>query len=214
MLCYQAGEVQNLMIESDTYVLILYYSQGGSTAAMAHQVARGVECVPQVQARIRVASPLPAYGGGENADRESESGPLVATLDDIKACSGLILGSPTYFGNMAAPLKHFLDQTSGLWLAGNLIDKPAGFFTSTSSLHGGQEATLISMMTPLLHHGMVVVGVPYSVRELRSTSAGGTPYGASHWASESNDRLLDENEAAICRSLGHRVAEWAMRVKI
>ena len=144
-------------------------------------------------------------------ETESEGGVLCATQDDLKGCAGLVLGSPTRFGNMAAPLKQFLDESSALWLQGSLIDRPAGVFTSTSSLHGGQESTLLSMMIPLIHHGMLMVGVPYSVPELRATQAGGTPYGASHWSTEAGDRPLDDNESAICRALGKRVAEWTLR---
>jgi NAD(P)H dehydrogenase (quinone) len=136
--------------------------------------------------------------------------PLPATQEDLRGCAGLILGSPTRFGNMAAPLKQFLDESSALWLQGALIDRPAAVFTSTASLHGGQEATLLSMMVPLLHHGMVLVGVPYSIPALRATAAGGTPYGASHWSTEQGDRPLDDNESTICRALGKRVAEWAL----
>ena len=198
-------------MSADPYVLVLYYSRGGATAAMARQVARGIECVAGIEARIRT---VPSLGTVETSSVErgaEPDGPLDATLEDMRDCAGLVLGSPTRFGNMAAPLKNFLDQTGSLWLQGALIDRPAGVFTSTSSLHGGQEATLLSMMIPLLHHGMVMVGVPYSVPELRATHAGGTPYGASHWATEAGDRAADDREAAICRALGKRVAEWAIR---
>ena len=187
------------------YILVLYYSRGGATAKMARQVVRGVECVTGIEARLRTVPSL------TNMADEADDAPLAATQEDLRACSGLVLGSPTRFGNMAASLKQFLDESSALWLQGALIDRPAGVFTSTSSLHGGQESTLLSMMLPLVHHGMVIVGVPYSVPELRATEGGGTPYGASHWATESGDRELDANEAAICRALGKRVAEWARR---
>jgi NAD(P)H dehydrogenase (quinone) len=192
-------------MNNEPYVLVLYYSREGATAAMARQVARGVECVRGIEARLRTVPSLVA------PEAESEGGVLCATQDDLKGCAGLVLGSPTRFGNMAAPLKQFLDESSALWLQGSLIDRPAGVFTSTSSLHGGQESTLLSMMLPLIHHGMLMVGVPYSVPELRATQAGGTPYGASHWSTEAGDRPLDENESAICRALGKRVAEWALR---
>ena len=185
---------------NEPYVLVLYYSREGATAAMARQVARGVECVRGIEARLRTVPSLVA------PETESEGGVLCATQDDLKGCAGLVLGSPTRFGNMAAPLKQFLDESSALWLQGSLIDRPAGVFTSTSSLHGGQESTLLSMMIPLIHHGMLMVGVPYSVPELRATQAGGTPYGASHWSTEAGDRPLDDNESAICRALGKRVA--------
>ena len=189
----------------EPYILVLYYSREGATAAMARQVARGVECVSGIEARMRTVPSL------ASADTASEDGALHATQDDLRGCAGLVMGSPTRFGNMAAPMKQFLDESSALWLQGALIDRPAGVFTSTSSLHGGQETTLMSMMLPLIHHGMVMVGVPYSVPELRATEAGGTPYGASHWSTEAGDRPLDDQESAICRALGKRVAEWAMR---
>ena len=189
----------------EPYILVLYYSRDGATAAMAKQVARGVECVSGIEARPRTVPSLSA------PDDDGEGMALPATQEDLKNCAGLVLGSPTRFGNMAAPLKQFLDESSGLWLQGSLIDRPAGVFTSTSSLHGGQESTLLSMMLPLLHHGMVMVGVPYSVPELRASEAGGTPYGASHWSTEAGDRPMDNNESSICRALGKRVAEWALR---
>ena len=190
---------------TEPYILVLYYSRDGATEAMARQVARGVECVSGIEARLRTVPSLSAP-----AD-DPEGMALPATQEDLKHCAGLVMGSPTRFGNMAAPLKQFLDESSALWLQGSLIDRPAGVFTSTSSLHGGQESTLLSMMLPLLHHGMVMVGVPYSVPELRSSMAGGTPYGASHWSTEAGDRPLDDNESSICRALGKRVAEWALR---
>ena len=190
---------------TEPYILVLYYSRDGATEAMARQVARGVECVSGIEARLRTVPSLSAP-----AD-DAEGMALPATQEDLKHCAGLVMGSPTRFGNMAAPLKQFLDESSALWLQGSLIDRPAGVFTSTSSLHGGQESTLLSMMLPLLHHGMVMVGVPYSVPELRSSKAGGTPYGASHWSTEAGDRPMDDNESSICRALGKRVAEWALR---
>ncbi|MDC0411163.1 NAD(P)H:quinone oxidoreductase [Luminiphilus sp.] len=190
---------------TEPYILVVYYSRGGATAAMARHVARGVECVEGIQARVRTVPSL------TSPPSDSADTPIAATQEDLKGCAGLVVGSPTRFGNMAAPMKQFFDDTSALWMQGSLIDKPAGLFTSTSSLHGGQESTLLSMMLPLIHHGMVVVGVPYSVPELRQTVAGGTPYGASHWSTEGGDRALDERESAICRALGKRVAEWALR---
>jgi len=192
---------------TEPYILVLYYSRDGATEAMARQVARGVECVSGIEARLRTVPSLSAP-----AD-DPERMALPATQEDLKHCAGLVMGSPTRFGNMAAPLKQFLDESSALWLQGSLIDRPAGVFTSTSSLHGGQESTLLSMMLPLLHHGMVMVGVPYSVPELRSSQAGGTPYGASHWSTEAGDRPMDDNESSICRALGKRVAEWALRAR-
>jgi NAD(P)H dehydrogenase (quinone) len=193
------------------YILILYYSRSGATAAMAAQLARGVSSAGNIEARLRTVPPVTSETH-ELIDGIPDDGPLYCDEDDLRHCSGLLLGSPTRFGNMAAPLKHFLDQTSGLWLSGSLIGKPAGVFTSTSSLHGGQESTLLSMMLPLLHHGMVVTGLPYSEPALRQTQSGGTPYGASHWAGENNDLPLSEHEASLSRALGKRVASLALKV--
>ncbi|HBM82443.1 MAG TPA: NAD(P)H-quinone oxidoreductase, partial [Halieaceae bacterium] len=172
---------------AEPYILVLYYSRHGATAAMAAQVARGVETVAGISARLRT---VPAISATCEAveDAIPADGPLYCELDELAACAGLVLGSPTRFGNMAAPLKYFLDQSSGLWLSGALIDKPAAVFTSTSSLHGGQESTLLSMLLPLLHHGMVVAGLPYSEPGLMTATAGGTPYGASHWAGPDNQK--------------------------
>jgi NAD(P)H dehydrogenase (quinone) len=191
-------------------ILVLYYSRQGSTAALARQVCRGIETVAGVQARLRTVAAIGA--GGAVADVPDE-GPPYATHEDLVECGGLILGSPTRFGNMAAPLKHFLDGTSGLWLGGGLADKPAAVFTSTQTLHGGQEATLISMMLPLLHHGMYLVGLPYTERALTSTQSGGTPYGASHVAGVSGHGTLSEAEADLARALGARVARLAARLQ-
>jgi NAD(P)H dehydrogenase (quinone) len=193
---------------AEPYILVLYYSRHGATEAMAQQVARGVERVPGLVARLRTV-PAVSADCEQSADEIPAAGPLYCELDDLRNCAGLVMGSPTRFGNMAAPLKYFLDQTSSLWLSGALIDKPAGVFTSTSSLHGGQESTLLSMLLPLLHHGMVVAGLPYSEAGLMSTTAGGTPYGASHWAGADNSRALDDGEATLCRALGTRVARLA-----
>jgi len=190
------------------YVLILYYSRQGATATMAQHVARGVELVPGVAARVRTVPAVSATSEQTEEDIPA-TGPLYCELADLRACAGLVLGSPTRFGNMAAPLKYFLDQTSALWLSGAMIDKPAGVFTSTSSLHGGQESTLLSMLLPLLHHGMIIAGLPYSEAGLMSTSSGGTPYGATHWAGADNQRAVDDVEAALCRALGQRVARLA-----
>ncbi len=190
------------------YILVLYYSRNGATAAMAQQVARGVEQVAGMAAMLRTV-PAVSADCEKSADEIPADGPLYCELEDLRACAGLVLGSPTRFGNMAAPLKYFLDGSSSLWLSGALIDKPAGVFTSTSSLHGGQETTLLSMLLPLLHHGMVVAGLPYSEAGLMRTTSGGTPYGASHWAGPDNGRALDDGEAALCRALGARVARLA-----
>ncbi|TLF53399.1 NAD(P)H:quinone oxidoreductase [Halomonas urmiana] len=191
------------------YVLILFYSRHGATRAMAERLAAGVEACPGIDARLRT---VPAVSASCEAVEPEipEAGPVYATLDDLRHCAGLAIGSPTRFGNMAAPLKYFIDGTIELWLGGALIDKPATAFTSTSSLHGGQETTLISMLLPLLHHGMVYAGLPYSEIELMETSAGGTPYGASHLAGTRSDRPLDEHERTLAFAQGKRVARLAL----
>jgi len=192
-------------------VLILYYSRHGSIAAMAQLIARGVAQVPEMQARLRTAPAVsPVCAAVE--DSIPAAGPPYVVAEDLRECAGLILGSPTRFGNMAAPLKYFLDGTSALWLSGALAGKPAGVFTSTSSLHGGQETTLLSMMLPLLHHGMLITGLPYTEPDLLKTTSGGTPYGASHWAGADNDLPLSEEEKRLCRALGRRVAEVARKL--
>jgi NAD(P)H dehydrogenase (quinone) len=192
-------------------ILVLYYSRHGATAEMARQVCRGIESVPGMGARLRT---VPAVSAVSEAveDAIPAAGPPYATLDDLKECAGLVLGSPTRFGNMAASLKYFLDGTAGLWLSGELAGKPAGVFTSTSSLHGGQEATLLSMMLPLLHHGMLMVGLPYTDTGLMETTAGGTPYGPSHLAGANSDKPVSELEQRLCRALGARVADVARRL--
>ena len=195
---------------NDPYVLVLYYSRQGATAAMAQHIARGVECVSGISARVRTVPAVSAESEQTAADIPEE-GPLFCEMQDLKDCAGLALGSPTRFGNMAAPLKYFIDQTSSLWLSGAMIDKPGTVFTSTSSLHGGQESTLLSMMLPLMHHGMLIMGLPYSESGLMSSTSGGTPYGASHWAGERNDRALDDNEAGLCRAQGERLARLALQ---
>ena len=192
-------------------ILVLYYSRHGTTAEMARLVARGVEQVEGMQARLRTVPEVsPVCEATEDAI--PAEGPPYASHDDLRECAGLVLGSPTRFGNMAAPLKHFIDTGSSLWLEGALIGKPAAVFTSTSSLHGGQESTLLSMMLPLLHHGMLILGLPYSETDVFTTDAGGTPYGASHWAGPENDRPLTEAEKTLCRALGRRLAETAQRL--
>ena len=192
-------------------ILVLYYSRHGTTAEMARLVARGVEQVEGMQARLRTVPEVsPVCEATE--DTIPAEGPPYASHDDLRECAGLALGSPTRFGNMATPLKHFIDTGSSLWLEGALIGKPAAVFTSTSSLHGGQESTLLSMMLPLLHHGMLILGLPYSETDVFTTDAGGTPYGASHWAGPENDRPLTEAEKALCRALGRRLAETAQRL--
>lgn len=193
-------------------ILVLYYSRHGATAEMARQVCRGVESIAGMSARLRT---VPAVSAVSEAveDAIPASGPPYATLDDLKECAGLVLGSPTRFGNMAASLKYFLDGTAGLWLSGHLSGKPAGVFTSTSSLHGGQESTLLSMMLPLLHHGMIMVGVPYTESGLMETTAGGTPYGPTHHAGANSDRAVTEVEKRLCQALGARVADVARRLQ-
>jgi NAD(P)H dehydrogenase (quinone) len=193
---------------SSPFILVLYYSRGGATAEMAQQVARGVQQVSGVEARLRTVPPVSA-NCEKTEDEIPDDGPLYCEPDDLRDCAGLVMGSPTRFGNMAAPLKYFVDQSSSLWLSGAMIDKPAAVFTSTSSLHGGQESTLLSMMLPLLHQGMLVVGLPYSEAGLMSTESGGTPYGASHWSGADNSRRVDANEALLCQALGKRVARLA-----
>ncbi|MEQ1440467.1 NAD(P)H:quinone oxidoreductase [Fontimonas sp. SYSU GA230001] len=200
-----------------TEILVLYYSRHGSVAQMARRVARGVESQRGASARLRTVPPVgPRHADADSAPLGSEipaDGPPYATTEDLRECAGLVLGSPTRFGNMAAPLKYFLDGTSDLWLSGALAGKPAAVFTSTGTLHGGQETTLLSMMLPLLHHGMLLVGLPYTLPELSATRAGGTPYGASHYAGVSRAPLpLDRDEAALCEALGRRVAEFALKL--
>ena len=195
-------------------VLVLFYSRNGATAELARQVARGVESVPGATARVRtVPAVSPACEATEPA--VPPSGAPYATYDELRTCDGLVLGSPTRFGNMAAPLKYFLDGTSAMWLNGGLDRKPAGVFTSASSMHGGQESTLISMMLPLLHHGMYVVGLPFTAEAMHRTRTGGSPYGASHLAAEDGPGAprLSEDERELARLLGRRVAELAVVVR-
>jgi NAD(P)H dehydrogenase (quinone) len=196
---------------SKPYILVLYYSRHGSVAAMAEQIALGVESAG-LEARLRTV-PSVSPNCEKTEPEIPEEGAVYCDIDDLSNCAGLILGSPTRFGNMAAPMKYFLDGTSNLWLNGNLIDKPAAVFSSTSSLHGGQESTLLSMMLPLLHHGMVMVGLPYSNPELAMTSTGGTPYGATHFAGQSN-LPLSEDELRLCKALGKRVAQTATKLSV
>lgn len=193
-------------------VLVLYYSRTGAVARLARHVARGIESVEGASTRIRTVPPVSAECEAVAPAIPREGDPY-AEIDDLKACDALAMGSPTRFGNMAAPLKHFLDQTGALWLGGGLEGRPAAVFTASTSPHGGQESTLLSMMTPLLHHGMVIVGVPYSVPGLMTTQGGGSPYGAGHFAGRDNDRPVDEVEQAICRALGARLARIALALK-
>jgi NAD(P)H dehydrogenase (quinone) len=190
-------------------VLVLYYSRTGGTAAMARYVARGVEEVAGMRARLRTVPPVSTVCETV-ADNIPAAGPPYATLEDLKECAGLALGSPTRFGNMAASLKYFLDSTSSLWLSGDLVGKPAAVFTAASSLHGGHETTLVSMLLPLLHHGMLIVGIPYTEAALMKTRSGGTPYGPSHWSGTETRPILSTEEKQLCRYLGRRLAEVAL----
>jgi NAD(P)H dehydrogenase (quinone) len=196
-----------------TEILVLYYSRHGSTMAMARQIARGIESLDGMGARLRTVPAVSTVCEATEDDIPA-SGPPYANLDDLRECAGLALGSPTRFGNMAAPLKYFLDGTGGLWLNGALAGKPAAVFTSTSSLHGGQETTLISMMLPLLHHGMLLVGLPYTETGLNTTRTGGTPYGPSHFAGTgATGNPLSEHEQQLCRAQGRRLAETVRRLE-
>ncbi len=193
-------------------ILVLYYSRYGAVAEMANHVARGIEKVDGMHARLRTV-PAVAPETEVAAPAVPPSGAPYASLDDLKECAGLALGSPTRFGNMAAPLKHFLDSTGSLWMSAALVGKPAAVFTSTGSLHGGQETTLLSMMLPLLHHGMLIVGIPYSEPGLTRTTSGGTPYGASHVAGPNSDRPLTADEKELCQALGERLARVALQLQ-
>ena len=194
-------------------ILVLYYSRHGAVEAMARQVARGVESVPGMQARLRTVPPVAPVHDPESGAVPAHGAPY-ATLDDFRECEGLALGSPTRFGNMAAPLKHFVDTTGALWISGALAGKPAAVFTSTSTQHGGQESTLLSMMLPLLHHGMLILGVPYTEAALNRTASGGTPYGASHVAGINSDNPLTPDEKELCQALGKRLASVAHRLAV
>jgi NAD(P)H dehydrogenase (quinone) len=194
-----------------TEILVLYYSQGGAVKEMAQLIARGVESVVGAQARIRTVPKVSANCEATEPEVPASGAPYVE-LNDLEECAGLALGSPTRFGNMAAPMKYFLDGTAGLWLKGALIGKPACVFTSTGSIHGGNETTLITMMLPLMHHGMLIVGLPYSEPELSSTQSGGTPYGASHIGGAMDDKKITEDEKILCIALGKRLAETALKL--
>jgi len=194
-----------------TKILVLYYSRYGSIKQMAQYIARGIESVPNCEAMIRtVPAVAPKTETAEPAI--PESGAPYATLDDLKQCDGLALGSPTRFGNMAAPMKHFIDSTSSLWLSGSLVNKPAAVFSSTSSLHGGQESTLLSMMLPLFHLGFILLGIPYTEKDLNTTSSGGTPYGATHYAGTDGKNIVTEEEQRLCFSMGKRLAEITVKL--
>lgn len=192
-------------------LLILYYSRHGATLDMARHIARGAGSVPDTQTLLRTVPEVSEICEAV-ADNIPDRGAVYVTLDDLRQCDALALGSPGRFGNMAAPLKYFLEKTSSLWLSGHLAGKPAGVFTSTSSLHGGQETTLLSMMLPLLHHGMVIAGLPYQEADLISTQSGGTPYGPSHVSGSDSKRPLSEEEKRLCSALGKRLAQLAHRL--
>jgi NAD(P)H dehydrogenase (quinone) len=192
-------------------ILVLYYSRGGSVTELARHVCRGVESVPGVASRLRTVPPVaPVTQVAEPP--VPESGAPFATLEDLTECAGLVMGSPTRFGNMAAPLKQFLDTTGGLWVSGALVGKPAAVFTSTQTQHGGNESTLLSMMLPLLHHGMLLVGIPFTEPGLQRTASGGTPYGASHVHGSLKTVQLTEDEKQLAQHLGQRVAELAKKL--
>jgi NAD(P)H dehydrogenase (quinone) len=195
-----------------TNVLVLYYSRNGAVKQMAQYVARGIESVAGVEARVRT---VPAISSNTEATEPAVpvTGAPYATLDDLRECDGIAMGSPTRFGNMAAPLKYFIDSASSVWLAGSLVDKPAAVFSSTSSLHGGQESTLLSMMLPLMHLGCIVLGIPYSENDLHTTSSGGTPYGATHVAGTDGKNDITEEEQRLCFAMGKRLAEIAATLK-
>jgi NAD(P)H dehydrogenase (quinone) len=195
-----------------TEILVLYFSRYGNVARMAKLIARGIEQVPDARARIRTVPAVSTVCEATEQSIPTEGAPY-AELRDLEECDGLALGSPTRFGNMAAPLKYFLDSTGALWLRGALVGKPAALFTSTATMHGGQESTLLSMLLPLLHHGMLIVGLPYTHGSLNSTTTGGTPYGASHLAGPRNDLSITEDERALCIALGARLAQVAIKLK-
>ena len=194
-----------------TEILVLYYSQGGAVRDMSQSIARGVESVPGVKARIRTVPKVSANCEATESEVPSTGAPYVE-LQDLEDCAGLALGSPTRFGNMAAPMKYFLDGTTSLWLKGALIGKPAAVFTSSGSMHGGNETTLLTMMLPLMHHGMLLVGLPYSESALGNTTTGGTPYGASHIGGAMDDKPLSDDEKKLCIALGKRLAETALKL--
>ncbi len=193
-------------------ILILYYSRGGSVAQLARQIARGVEEVPGMQARLRTVPPVAPVTETAAAPVPEDGAPYVMK-SDIEQCAGLAIGSPTRFGNMAAPLKHFIDTLGAEWASGTLVGKPAAAFTSTGTQHGGQESTLLTMLLPLLHHGMVVLGIPFTEAALNTTRSGGTPYGASHVAGADDDPQLSDDEKALARALGRRLAETARKLQ-
>ena len=193
------------------YVLVLYYSRSGSVSALAQHIARGVARIDGIEARMRTVPPVSATC--ESVEKAiPDDGAPYAQLEDLQHCAGLALGSPTRFGNMASPMKYFLDNTSSLWLAGDLVDKPACVFSSSASMHGGQETTLISMMLPLLHQGMFIMGIPYTDPVLSSSISGGTPYGATHVSGLDNTNILSSDEITLAQNLGERLASLALQL--
>lgn len=192
-------------------VLVLYYSHRGSVRALAEMIARGIDSVPGASARLRTVPRVSAVCEATESDIPDQGAPY-AEMRDLEECIGLAVGSPTRFGNMAAPMKYFLDSTAGPWLSGALAGKPASVFTSTASQHGGQESTLLSMMTPLLHHGMLIVGLPFSEPDLTRTRSGGSPYGATHWAGKDENTQLTDEEKRLATALGKRLAETALKL--
>ena len=192
-------------------ILVLYYSPGGTTAEMANVIARGVEEINGMQARVRTV-PNVSPTTEQTEEAIPESGALYATLDDLSECAGLILGCPTHFGNMPAAMKHFIDSTSALWMGGKLVGKPAAVFSASTSMHGGQESTLLTMMLPLLHHGMLIVGLPYTETALFETRTGGTPYGATRLTDDLDATPLSDDERKLCLAIGRRVATTAAKL--
>lgn len=199
-------------MSNSPYILILYYSRTGSVANIAKYIARGIESVGKIEARLRTVPPVSPTCEATDPTIPDDGAPYV-NIEDLKNCSGLALGSPTRFGNMAAPLKHFLDNTSSLWLAGDLVGKPACVFSSTASMHGGQETTLLSMMLPLFHHGMLLVGLPYTEPALSTTQTGGTPYGITHLSGPENNINPSKDEIGLAKHLGVRIASIALKLQ-
>ncbi|KTC87119.1 NAD(P)H:quinone oxidoreductase [Legionella brunensis] len=198
---------------ANPYILVLYYSRYGATAQLAQYIARGIESIDGIEAKLRTVPPVSPTC--EAVDKSiPDSGAPYVTLDDLRDCQGLALGSPTRFGNMASPLKYFLDTTTPLWLAGDLVDKPACVFSSSASMHGGQETTLTSMILPLLHHGMMIIGLPYTEPSLNTTQTGGTPYGVTHVAGTSSNNPLSQDEIILAKQLGKRLGKIAKRLSL
>jgi NAD(P)H dehydrogenase (quinone) len=193
-------------------ILVLYYSPGGTTAEMANVIAHGIEEVDGMQARLRTVPPVSA-NTEQTENAIPDKGPLFATPDDLAECSGLVMGCPTHFGNMPAAMKYFIDGTSALWMSGKLVGKPAAVFSASTSMHGGQESTLLTMILPLLHHGMLITGLPYTQTELFTTKTGGTPYGASRLTDDMEKSPLSDDERILCLALGRRVAETAKKLE-